>query len=766
MSCLNNFFSLIFNKIFLPGSILKPAILYRIIIFLFSLSLISHINAQMSAGERQEQFHYKIKKATAPIKVDGYLDDASWQDAQVINQFWMKFPTTDSIAKTKLLVKLTYNDKNLYISADIYDSLPLITQTLKRDAKLKENDGFGIVLDPFNKKLNGYYFSLTPANVQTDDVISPNAFGDLNFSWDNKWYSQVKRYADHYTLEIAFPLNMFRYNNTDKIWGINFIHSQRKKNEFHTWTHMPINFRGFDIGFLGALEWDAPLPQSKGNITLIPFTKGGISQNKENSTPAKLNLDAGLDAKIALSSALNMDVTVNPDFSQIEVDRQVTNLSRFNIFLPERRTFFLENNDLFSEYGNPGIRPFYSRSIGLDKDGQSLPILGGVRLSGNVAKQTRIGLMNIQTSGKGSIAPQNYTSVNVQQRVLKRSSIKGYFLNHENFATANKPVTNPLDKYGRNAGSEFAYKSSDGSVEGWASYNTSMKEGIKSENSYSTFGFGYLKPKFECFLNYDGVGKNYYTDMGYTQFLENRNDALDTVIRIGYQQYFCFLQYNIYPKKSRLINQVQINSENSVSYYRHRGLNERANNISAETRFKNTANLVIAYKNTQTNLLFPTAFTDYTPLPSGSYHYGNISLNYITDGRKKIMLDARVLTGSYFGGKYNQLAVGFIARKQPYFTFELRGEYNNLKFIQPYGSNRLFLIAPRIEVNFTNNLFWTTFLQYNTQSDNFNINSRFQWRYKPASDLFLVYTDNYFADPFFKNKNRALVFKLNKWLNL
>ncbi len=733
--------------------------------FLFFGMAINSI-AQTSLAERQQQFKYKIKKAAGIVNVDGVLDDAAWQDAQVINQFWMKFPTTDSLSKVKIAVKLTYNDKNLFICADIYDSMPLVSQTLKRDAPLRQNDGFGIVIDPFNKKLNGYYFSITPTNVQTDDVFSSNSFGDLTLSWDNKWYSQTKTYADHYTIELAMPFNMFRYKSGDKIWGINFIHSQRKKNEFHTWTQIPINFRGYDLGFLGSLEWDAPLPQNKGNISLIPFTKGGISQNKQNNIATKGSLDAGVDAKIAVSSALNLDVTVNPDFSQIEVDRQVTNLSRFNIFLPERRTFFLENNDLFSEYGNPSIRPFYSRTIGLDKDGQALPIIGGLRLSGNVAQRTRIGLMNIQTASNSTNTSQNYTSLNLQQQVLKRSSIKGYFLNHENFATASKPINNPLDKYGRNAGTEFAYKSGNGSIEAWASYNTSLKEGIKKENSYSTFGFGYFKPKVEFVINYDAAGKNYYTDMGYTQLLENRDDARDTTIRIGYHNWFYFLQYSIYPKKSKKINQIRITADNQLLYYKNGGLNERSNSVNTETRFKNTANLTFSYKNANTNLLFPTAFTDYTPLPAGSYNYSNISLNYLTDSRKSLMLDTRVLYGTYFGAKYKQFAVGIIARKQPYFTFELRAEYNDLKFAQPYGSSHLFLIAPRIEVNFANNLFWTTFLQYNTQSNNFNVNSRFQWRYKPASDLFLVYTDNYFADPFFKNKSRALVFKLNKWFNL
>jgi hypothetical protein len=740
--------------------------LYKIIAVVLIALTCSTAHAQLTIAERQQRFRYKIQKSNTPIKVDGVADEAAWKNAQVLQKLYMKFPTADTLAEVDVAIKITYTDKSIFICADIYDSLPLINQSLKRDARIRDNDGIGIVIDPFNKTLNGNYFSVTSANVQADDVISTNTNGDLTFSWDNKWYSQVKTYTDHYTIEIGLPFNMFRYNINDKEWGINFIHSQRKKNEFHTWTQMPINFRAFDIGFLGAIEWDAPLPKSKSNIIAIPFTTGGINQNKVPTQSTKANIDAGLDAKVALSSALNLDVTLNPDFSQIEVDRQVTNISRFNIFLPERRTFFLENNDLFSEYGNPTVRPFYSRTIGLDRNGQALPIIGGLRLSGNVAQRTRIGVMNMQTAANSTNNAQNYTSVNMQQQVLQRSSIKAYFLNRENFATTAKPITNPLDQYGRNAGTEFAYKKVDGSVEAWASFNTSIKEGIKTQNNYSTGGFGMFKPNFEFVINYDDVGKNYYTDMGYTQLLENRDDARDTVIRLGYRNYFNYFEYNIFPKKSKFINQLQFSSETQFLYYKEGGLNERANDVGAEIRLKNTGNINASIGNTQTRLLFPTAFTDATPLPAGTYNYRDVSLEYVSDTRKNFAFSAGALYGTYFGAKYMQLSGSIIVRKQPWFTLELNAEYNDLKFAAPYGTNQLLLIAPRIEINFSNNLFWTTFLQYNTQSNNFNINSRMQWRYRPASDLFLVYTDNYFADPLLKNKNRALVFKLNKWFNL
>ncbi len=727
--------------------------------------LVCWCNAQNTNDVDAPLCELNISKTNSAVKIDGLLNEVCWQNAIAIDTLWMKFPTNEKASDAKVQIKLSYDNKNLYIGAEIYDAAPRIGQSLKRDSRLRENDGLGVVLDPFNKKINGYYFSVTAFNVQADDVLSANNAGELSFSWDNKWYSQTKQYTDHYTIEMALPFNMLRYDASSKTWGINFIHSERKKNEFHTWTKIPLNFPGVDLGFLGKLQWDAPPPPAGKNIAIIPFTSGGINQDKEANTGYKGVVTAGADAKIALSSSLNLDVTLNPDFSQIEVDRQVTNLSRFNIFLPERRTFFLENNDLFSEYGNPSIRPFYSRTIGLSEDGSTLPIIGGLRLSGNVASRTRVGVLNMQTGKKGTTGAQNYTAINVQQQVFKRSSLKAYFLNHENFTDAKHPLKNELDKFGRNAGLDFAYTSNNGQIQGWTSFHNAIKPTITDKNKYINFGGGIFKQNIECFINYDAVGENYYTDMGYVQLVENRNDALDTTIRIGYRNWYNEVNYTFYKKKGKVI-QYKIGLENSLQNFADGQFAERSNNIDFTILFKNTAALTFFNDNSTTKLRFPTAFTDGVPLPAGSYTYNQTGINVATDVRKNLAFTTRSLVGTYFGGKYFQSRIGVLLRKPPFFTLELNAEYNRLNFAAPYGSTELFLISPRVEINFTNALFWTTFLQYNTQSNNFNINSRLQWRYKPASDFFLVYTDNYFADPLFKNKNRALVFKLNYWLNL
>lgn len=698
------------------------------------------------------------------IKIDGSIDESDWAKADTASDFWMKFPNDDTKAINKTIVRLSYDDNFLYIGAIINDSAPYIGQSLKRDSRIRENDGFGVILDPVNKKTNGFYFSVTAYNVQADDQLTGNN-GDLNFSWDNKWYSEVQRFKDHYTVEMAIPFKSIRYEKDNTIWGINFINSELKKNEFHTWARVPVNFPGVDLGYTGGLYWDAPPPKPGSNMVAIPYVTGSVLQDKLDGTGITGKLNAGFDAKIALSSALNLDLTTNPDFSQVEVDRQVTNLSRFNIFFPERRTFFLENDDLFSNYGIPPVRPFYSRTIGLGSDGQSIPILAGARLTGNLNKTLRVGAMSMQTGKKEDIASQNYSAFNLTQQLFSRSTIKAYFLNHETFQNEEQDKADPLSKYGRNAGAEFNYVNKKGTWNAYAGYHQSFKEGINNKNLFLNGGTGFESRNFSSFIDFTQVGENYYTDMGFVGRIENYDAVRDTSIRVGFHQFFNSTQLNFYPKKS-ILNRHGPSIESFLAFNPDGSFNERNHELGYEFGFRNTSQLQFSFNNQHVQLLYPLSFTDSTPLPAARYDFNQYGFEYKTDVRAMFSAAAGILAGQFYNGDYQQYTAGITYRKQPWLTVEMKAEINRLRFPSVYSSTNLFLLSPRVEINFANNLFWTTFIQYNTQQNNFNINSRFQWRYKPMSDLFLVYTDNYFTTPFLQSKTRSFVFKLNYWLNL
>lgn len=739
-----------------------------IALFIFPAGLLLLIpgitHAQTESGT-PPSFQINIEKVQGAIIIDGEIEDDGWKGIEVKNHFYKKFPNDEGDPLRDTDVKTTYDDNYIYFAFTAYGSGTPIIQSLKRDIGHDSNDGVAVILDPVNQKTNGFFFVLNAYNVQTDDLLSGNSINEIDFSWDNKWVSATKIYADRWTAEIAIPFKTLRYSPGKTTWGINFLRIDAQNNEYSTWAKVPINFRSYDLGYTGLLNWDASPPKAGSNIAVIPYVTGGLNQDKENNENIKATANAGFDAKVGLSSALNLDLTVNPDFSQIEVDEQVTNLTRFNIFFPERRTFFLENSDIFSEYGIPPIRPFYSRRIGLDNDGNKIPILFGARLSGNVAKRTRIGVMNMQTGKKNEYAAQNYSAVSVNQSILKRSVIKGYFLNRQGFLTDEQKAKDPMSLYGRNAGVSFDYSNAKGTWGGWSYYNLSFKPGVTKDNNFINLGINYSGKAFGGFVDVAQVGTNYYTDMGFIERIENYDALRDTSIRVGFKHMYAEAEYKLFPKKG-IFNQHRFELSRYYAVNPDYSFNEENNRFEYNNMMKNTSMFFVNASLNRVHLLFPISFTDKTPLPVDQYRYKNATIGYESDLRKSFSYSINAGGGSFYNGTNRQVRAGIKFRHQPNFAIGLQAEYHKLKFPEPYGENELLLVASRIEINFSTRIFWTTFFQYNTQRNNFNINSRFQWRYKPMSDLFLVYTDNYFTDPFFKNKNRALVFKMNYWLSI
>ena len=714
----------------------------------------------------QDQYQVKIGKSKSPIKIDGILDESGWADAEEAKDFHMKWPNDIGRPTRNTFVKITHDDHFIYFGIKAIDTNYYIAQTLKRDQGIYESDAISIAIDPVNQRTNGFLFSITPYNVQTEELVNVGAPSEeLSFSWDNKWFSATSRHPTYWIAEIAIPFHTLRFNEGHDKWGLNILRSDLKTNEYSCWTDMPLNFDFYDFGYSGSILWDKA-PVSPGtNASIIPYITSSASSNKELANPTKAKFNAGFDAKLSLTPSLNLDLTVNPDFSQVEVDRQVTNLTRFDIFFPERRTFFLENSDLFSSYGIPPIRPFYSRTIGLDKNANPIPILAGARVSGNLTKKTRVGFMNMQTKSTDDFDAQNYTAVSFNQQVQARSSVKGYFLNRQSIADKNSTLKDPGDNFGRNAGLEYRFIDKAGKWNAWTGFHKSFKPNINTPEYYGNVGGGYASKHLNVIVDAGKITDKYYADMGFVNRVDNYDALLDTVYRRGFFLIYNQSSYTFFPKKGPF-NQFMVSLENVAILNLDGSQNERNHDLEFRFFLKNTSNLVLHFHKNVNDLLYNTSFTNGKPIPPGKYSANSYGLTYNTDSRKKFFFETNIEAGQFFNGNIFRYELSANFRIQPWANFTMSLQQANLSFPGVYGKNNLFLIAPRIEINFSNNLFWTTFLQYNNQRNNFNINSRLQWRYKPMSDLFLVYSDNYFTDPFMKNKNRAIVFKMNYWLNL
>ncbi len=706
--------------------------------------------------KNQIDFQIGIKKAKSTIKLDGILDDADWQDAAVAKDFWEKYPDNKQHATTKTEARLTYDDKNLYLSFVCYDSSTRhIVPTLKRDVSYFDGDAIGVVLDPINQKSNGYMFGVSPLGVQSETTVQ--FFGDPAWSWDTKWDAKVKQYPDKWIVEMAIPFKSLRYEAGKTKWGLNFVRNDIKHGKYHTWARVPLQFDGISIFYLGALNWDTPPPVQKTSATVIPYILTGIS--KEAGGKSETILRPGLDIKMPLNSQLNLDATINADFSQVDVDEQVTNLTRFNIFYPEKRTFFLENSDVLSELGSIGFRPFFSRTIGLDSSANRVPILFGARLSGNLNKNLRINTFDMQTGATDAQAQQNYFACAIQQVITGRNFFKLGFLNKQGFEDA----THASD-YTRELSGELSLTSKNNQWDGWLLLHHSIHPTVTTQTNFEETGIWYHNDTWQALTYFDNVGANYYTGMDYFQRINNYDALYDKTYRIGYKQNTSLLYYNIVPK-SGIIAKHEFSLFNILIWNQNNTLNDRTLLATYTASFKNTATFDIKLNNEDSRLPVHTSFTDFTPLPPGQYVFTNAGVDFVSDKRKIFTFLASAVVGEFYNGKQLGLKAGISLKQTPWGIFSLRLERYDLEFPNPYKNSLLYLINSKTELSFSKDLIWTTFLQYNTQNDNFNINSRLQWRYKPMSDLFIVYTDNYLAQDF-TNRNRALVLKMNFWLSL
>jgi len=452
-------------------------------------------------------------------------------------------------------------------------------------------------------------------------------------------------------------------------------------------------------------------------------------------------------------------LTVNPDFSQVEVDRQVTNLSRFSLFYPERRNFFIENSDLFSRFGFRNIRPFFSRKIGLN-NGEIIPILAGARLSGKVGKDWRIGIMNIQTEGIEKTKPQNYTVAAVQRKVLSNSNIGIIAVNRIGF----EDKTPEFNNFNRVFGVDFNYRSPKNELLGKVFYHHSFNPNIKENNFTHASFLLYKKPRYSLMWNHEYVGNNYITDLGFVPRQSRRNE-LGVVKRNTFWRLEPSANYRFYSKKA---NSILIYHESQL-YLNHYMDSKFANTdyflqYKHSFNFQNTSQVSFSVANNYTKLFYAQdiSFSGKQPIEAGDYNYNVLNIRYFSDKRKKITYSINFNQGQYYSGKKVSFGGSISYRHQPYGNISLSLNQNNIWLPHLDESVDLTLIGVETKISFTKSIFFTNFLQYNTQVKNFNVNSRLQWRFKPMSDLFLVYSENYLSDNL-SIKNRGLVLKFVYW---
>lgn len=702
------------------------------------------------AQKKNAAYRYHIKRAPSPIKIDGLLDEAGWQSADTAADFYLVLPMDTSFAHVKTVVRMAYDNDNFYVSAVCYTpNKGYMVESLKRDFNFTKNDNFIFFMDPFDARTDGFSFGANAAGAQWDGTMYEG--GKVDLSWDNKWYSTVKNYPDKWVFEAAIPFKSIRYKKGIREWGINFSRNDLVTTEKSSWAPVPRQFPTASLAYTGTIVWDEAPPVATRNISIIPYALAGVTKDFEHNKPAVWRTDVGGDVKVGLTSSLNLDMTVNPDFSQVDVDQQVINLNRYELFFPEKRQFFLENGDLFANFGYSDIRPFFSRRIGLNA-----PIRFGTRLTGKIDKDWRVGVMDVQTgqSNSANLPGQNFGIVTLQRRVFSRSNIGFMFINKD--ATGSAPnAGSTAPAYNRNIGVEYNLASSNNLVTGKLLGMKSFTPGVKGRDFVAAGHMQYLSKAWTLYLQEQYVGKNYNAEVGY-------------VPRNGYNKLSPLIQHNFFPKSGMVLSHgVQLSS----TYYFDESFKRTDNEsiFSYLITFRNRSTITVSALDTYIKLLLPfdPTNTGKGNLPIGTTnHWNTVDVQFASKPQSVFTYLVDVARGGYYQNGDRLSVTGQLGyRFQPYVNLILNTSYNDLRLPQPYGHNKFWLIGPRADVTFTNTLYFTTFVQYNEQAKNMNINSRFQWRYKPASDLFIVYGDNSIPSPF-TVKNRQFTIKWTYWWNI
>ena len=729
------------------------------LLLIFSTLITSFVIGQ----EEKELFVNSIKGG---IKIDGLSKEIQWEKAKWSSSFWMWRPTDTLQANKQTQFKMLRDDQNLYILIELTtNGNTFTTPSLKRDFEWYESDSVTLLFDTFNDATNAFSFATNPLGLKSDGLISggnQNYRTDRNYAWDTKWTVETKIEEGKYTAEFKIPFSAFFYDNTQTSWRFNIFRRNFEGNETSSWAQTPQNQTIGNLAFMGKMIFEEPLKKAQNPISIIPYISAAKFEDFENNT-SDFNLSVGGDAKIPIGNALNLDLTLNPDFSQVEVDDQVVNLTRFAISLPEKRQFFTQNDDLFKDFGaNNDVAPFFSRRIGVaeDLDGNTIEnkIIAGARLSGKLNSNLRLGFLNILTDADiANEIPSNLNTVfTLRQKVFTRSNVSFFFIDRR--TTKEYDFISEEEKKNSVTGIEYNLASPDSKWTGRAFFHKSFTEGLDDDDIISGVRLQRNTLRNRVGMEVIHGGEDFRSNLGFFR-------------RTGFLKLSPEYTYRIYPKNPNVTSyefsertffvfnptiDYKLTDRWFISTFRKRYLN----NTSLDLRIINRYEFL-------TDGFDPTRSSDGIDLPSNSsYNFTDIELGYRSDQRKKFNFDSKISYGSFYNGTKFAVENEFKWRKQPIFNASMIVNFNAIKLPEPYSSKDIWLISPKLDFTFTKTLFWTTFVQYNSQGENLGVNSRLQWRFAPLSDLYIVYNDNYISTDNFSPRYRSFNLKLTYWLNI
>jgi len=697
-------------------------------LFLLIAGAPARASAQTAEGPRASTGHAAraVKVPQAP-RVDGVLDEELWQKAAPVTNFTQAEPLEGQPASQRTEVRLVYDGAAIFVGVRLHDTDPsrIVVTDTSRDAGMGDQDSFQIIFDTFKDRQNGFVFGTNATGVQYDAQVRSQGVQDS--TWDASWDVKTQIDDDGWTAEFRIPLRTLRYGPPPQSWGVNFMRNIQRERERTYWAPLPRQFtlsRLSSAGDLAGLQLVAPR-----NIKLFPYAVTSANRNFTPGSATDVTRDIGLDAKVGVTGSLNLDLTLNTDFAQVEVDNQQINLTRFNIRFPEKRPFFLENAGLFtvgstaSGTGGGDLDLFFSRRIGLDEDGNLVPLQAGARLSGKTAGYN-IGLMNMQTDSVGTRPGDNFTVARVSRDLPSRSGIGAMFINRS--ATGdlagdeNWNRTWGLD--GRlGLGERFT-------VGGFAARTETPGLGGREHawNVATEWDDGKTRAEFD----YGIVGEDFNPEVGY---LENT---------FGYRRWYARIQETMRQPKIRSWGFREFQPHMAYTRYDYLdtgGLQKAELHADNHWDWENGYFISTALNGTWEGLDRPFRVYRDVIIPPGQYGGPRFTLRSNTDRRRWLFGRHQWDVGRFLSGNQNTHTFQTIIREGGRFAFDLTWVYRGIDL--PQGSFRTNLGGLRVTHNFTPSIFVQSLMQYNDATERWSTNLRFHWLQTAGTGLFVVYND-------------------------
>jgi hypothetical protein len=725
-----------------------------VLVFVFVAAVVVAVSTPVAAQSSRERPQVRAVRIAEAPRIDGVLDESVWQQAVPINQFTQQEPQEGQPASDETEVRVLYDAQNLYIAVRARASEPVVATEMRRDAdRLFDEDNFQVIFDTFHDSRNGYMFLTTPLGAKLEQQIFDEGEGggrgttaNVNRNWDGVWDAAARMTPDGWTAELMIPVNTVRFIPGQPVWGVNFLRHIRRRNELVYWAPIPKAYSLTRVSLAGELTGLEGLNRGL-DLKLKPFLLAGVrtTATSPNGSTTRWPRDVGLDARYGVTAGLNLDVTVNTDFAQVEVDEQQVNLTRFGLFFPEKRDFFLENSNLFtmgtgSAFTSTPVQTdlFFSRRIGLSDTGQPVPIIGGARLTGKVGANS-VAVLDIQTDRAFDKPGDNFFVSRYSRDILRRSRIGALFINKESVdGSAHFNRTMGID-------GNFAIGRSVQLNSFLAKTETPGLAG----NDMAFYGrVAYRDPFWNVWLNYLDVQDNFNAEAGFVQ-------------RRGIRTTKAYFSPTPRPKGGviKLMEPMYVLTYTTDQTNRMVG---RLHHYMLGTTLRDDSFINVIFQQNLDVLDAPFRVRPDVAIPTGTYRMNEWTLTYNTSPGRRLYQRFSYSPNDFYDGTRRQTQVAVGARATSRLSAEL--QYNRNDVEMPWGDFLINLTTLRVDYTFSPRMTVRSLTQYNSATREVSNNVRFNLIHRPGSDLYVVYNElrqTGLASDVFAPRDRQLVIKVN-----